>query len=181
MMNTVQIGLAAWIIQDGNYGDFSVGQEAQFALDFYFPDSFAIAQPGTPKFVAAGPATYSIHARVEFAHEKVWTLDFGLRAYQEHPPQDIPLGSWVQGNIYLGIDSFPYFERLKDLPGMPALTYRWLLRNIKRETTPWIKVDGLQERDSSRRSFEDIRETNAWHDDGGHAHYILECECLGPS
>ena len=29
------IGLSAWIIQDGNYGDFSVGQRAEFALEFY--------------------------------------------------------------------------------------------------------------------------------------------------
>ena len=28
------IGLAAWIIQDGNYADFTVGDRAEFALEF---------------------------------------------------------------------------------------------------------------------------------------------------
>ena len=64
-MNTFQIELAAWIIQDGNHDDFSVGQEAKFVLEFY-PRSLGLAQPGTPRFDLTGPARYSIHGRVDF-------------------------------------------------------------------------------------------------------------------
>lgn len=32
---TFDIGLSAWIIQDGNYEDFEQGQTRSFALEFY--------------------------------------------------------------------------------------------------------------------------------------------------
>jgi hypothetical protein len=35
------IGLSAWIIQDGNYPDFAVGTPVEFAVEFYL-------RPGTP-------------------------------------------------------------------------------------------------------------------------------------
>jgi hypothetical protein len=33
----IHVGLFSWIIQDGNYDDFEVGQAAKFALEFYPP------------------------------------------------------------------------------------------------------------------------------------------------
>ena len=30
-----EVGLASWVIQDGNYDDFKEGQEVAFALEFY--------------------------------------------------------------------------------------------------------------------------------------------------
>jgi len=177
-MDTFQIGLSAWIIQDGNYGDFSVGQEATFALEFY-PRSLSLAQPGTPRLDSIGPARYSILGRVDFVASKAWVVDFGLRASQEAacPPGILPQ-SWVQGEVYLGIDPFYYFERLHDLPGMPALSYKWVIRNIRLETTPWITTEKTSVRDESKTSFKDVQKTDAWDDDEGCAHYILECERL---
>ena len=179
-MNTLQIGLAAWIIQDGNYDDFAVNQEAKFALEFC-PHSLSPAQPGTPRLDSIGPARYSIHGHVDFVDSKAWVVDFGLRAFHEAacPPGILPQ-SWVQGEVYLGIDPFFYFERLYDLPGMPELSYKWVIKHIKLETTPWITTGRFSARDESKTSFKDIQKTDAWHDDGGRAHYTLECECLGP-
>ena len=37
-MEKINVGLSSWIIQDGNYEDFAVGQEQRFALEFYAPD-----------------------------------------------------------------------------------------------------------------------------------------------
>ena len=34
-MELLNVGLDAWIIQDGNYADFRVGEEQDFALEFY--------------------------------------------------------------------------------------------------------------------------------------------------
>src|SRR5262245_42421183 len=134
-METFQIGLASWIIQDGNYADFSVGQDTQFALEFH-PYSLTLAQAEKCTVNPIGPARYLIHGRVDFIHAEAWVLDFGLRAYQDRkPPADLSARSWVQGEIYLGVDPFFYFERLRSLPGMPSLSYAWRIRQIKLETT----------------------------------------------
>ena len=34
-METLNIGIDSWIIQDGNYGNFVVGQDTKFAIEFY--------------------------------------------------------------------------------------------------------------------------------------------------
>jgi hypothetical protein len=178
-INNLQIGLAAWIIQDGNYSEFTVGQEAKFALEFY-PHSLSTAQPGTLRFEAIGPALYSIYGRVDFVHKETWVIDFGLLAYEEtKPPDKVTFQSWIRANIYLGIDPFPYFERLQGLPGMPVLTYRWLIKRIQLETTPWIVTPSQTIRDTTKTSFREVEKTDAWYDDGGHANYIFDCEYLG--
>ena len=46
-LREVSIGLSAWIIQDGNYGDFRVGQQARFALEFH-PQAMEPAQHTAP-------------------------------------------------------------------------------------------------------------------------------------
>lgn len=58
------------------------------------------------------------------------------------------------------------------VPRMRPLSHRWL------ETTPWR--DGrlpngtrTRERDDSKESYTPV--ANAWHDDGGHGHYVLRC------
>jgi hypothetical protein len=35
------LGLDAWIVQDGNYPDLESGQQAEFAVEFYFPEPLA--------------------------------------------------------------------------------------------------------------------------------------------
>jgi hypothetical protein len=178
-MNTFQIGLSAWIIQDGNYDDLSVNQELNFALEFH-PYSLSPASDETAKLDLVGPALYSVHGRIEFTHPRTWVADFGLKAYQDSSlPEELQSARWIKGNVYLGVDPFPYSERLKDLPGIPPLTYKWLLRKIKLETTPWIKTEKLSFRDQAKVSFREITKTDAWNDDSGHGHYILECDCLG--
>ena len=37
-MSDWKIGLSAWIVQDGNYGDFRRHERAEFALEFYAQD-----------------------------------------------------------------------------------------------------------------------------------------------
>jgi hypothetical protein len=175
-MNSLEVGLAAWIIQDGNYDDFSVGQEASFALEFH-SRTLRPTQPESKKLHHVGRATYSIHGRVEFVCSEAWVTDFGLRAYcDEKLPPDTIIGTWVQGEIYLGVDHFYYFETLKKIPDMPSLTCRWKIKNIQLETTPWLRDGNMLFRDSSRESFRNIERTDAWNDDGGRGHYLLTCE-----
>jgi hypothetical protein len=87
----------------------------------------------------------------------------------------------VSGRVYLGVDPFLYREELKNEPGMPNLLRKWVVRRIFFETTPWSEsTDASGQKVITHadvpRSFVEVQRTDAWSDDGGHAHYILECE-----
>src|SRR5262249_4245288 len=138
-----QIGLDAWIIQDGNYPDFEVGQEYRFGLEFH-PDRLAAASGDYFLLESTGRVRYRVQAQVVWhpvdRAEPAWVIDFGFLAYQSTaPPKFAVVGSWVTGEIYLAIDHFSYFERLSRLPGAPALIYPWYIHRIWLEMTPWLR------------------------------------------
>lgn len=189
-MESVTIGLASWIIQDGNYGDFHPG-EATFAVEFY------------PLEIAIGPQTdsssnismqrvrdsrYRVTGSVLHVAKDWWVLDIGFHAYldREPPPNAIP-GVSVQGLIELSIDHFAYFERLGREPDAPPLIYDWQIQRIDIQTARWIEAGprwrpsdaGLQragfERDASEFGWREVEQTNAWYDDDGFAEYLLHC------
>jgi hypothetical protein len=187
-MDRLQIGHAAWIIQDGNYPDFAVGQETRFALEFH-SDTLDAASGGPSAFERVGDARYRVRAevvwRLDHHAEPAWVIDFGILAYESMaPPEHAGVGSWVTGEIYLGIDHYRYFEQLYKLPGVPALIYPWHIHRICLETTPWLTTTGstgrqMFIRDHMRESFVEVSRTDAWNDDGGHAGYVLECSRTG--
>jgi hypothetical protein len=87
------IGLAAWIVRDGNYADFKVGDRAEFALEFY----------------AAGEVQVVPDSNLRATH----VHDVGLVAFHDGiVPDGIEPGQTVRANIGLGVDPFMYFERL---------------------------------------------------------------------
>lgn len=184
----LHVGVSSWIVQDGNYGDFAVGQQARFALEFYPPNGLRRAAEGPMSAEHLGASRYRIHGRVGFVGPGVWAIDTGLFvAFEERqPPDHAKVGGWVEGEVYLGIDPFFYFEYLHRIDGIPPLTYTWQVRAIMRETTPWVEAKDPQgrlyrTRDGARESFVPVSETRAWDDDGGHGHYVLGCELLlGP-
>lgn len=108
-------------------------------------------------------------------------LDMGFLAYQEsQPPRYATRGSWVEGEIYLGIDPFMYFEQLKNLSGMPSLVYGFRIEQIFLETTPWLSKSDesgrtMMVRNEQNESYREVPKTDAWNDDDGHAHYVLNC------
>lgn len=178
---TIHVGVSSWIIQDGNYGDFAVGQHAKFALELGTLDELRPAIEGPLSAEPLGASRYRVRARVAFVAEGVWVIDAGaFLAFRELPRGGAPLGAFVEGDVYLGIDPFFYFESLSKIPGMPPLAYRWIIREIQRETTPWREgklPDGrrIRERNDSKEAFTCVTATNAWDDDGGHGHYVLSC------
>ncbi len=182
-MDPLNVGVDSWIIQDGNYGDFTVGQKIQFALEFY-PHSIKPTDLRTSVAVELKPSLYQVRGQVVYCRNSLWVLDAGFLAYQEHQqPTFATEGSWVEAEIYLGIDPFMYFEGLKNLSGMPSLTYSFRIGQILLETTPWLKgVDEsgrtMNSRDVQNVSYREIAETDAWNDDGGDAHYVLKCFSL---
>lgn len=180
-MKSLNVGVDAWIIQDGNYGDFAVGEKTQFALEFY-PRELKPSGCKSPSAAHLKASRYRVCGQVVYRTKSVWVLDMGFLAYQESPPPRFATkGSWVEGEIYLGIDPFMYFEQLKNRPGMPPLTYGFRIGQILLETTPWLtKTDEsgrtiMTVRDEQNESYREVAETDAWNDDHGHAHYVLQC------
>lgn len=112
-------------------------------------------------------------------------IDFGIMAYEKRtPPPFAKVGTWIDGEINLGIDPFFFFEDLHKQPGMPAQQYDWRIERILLETTPWLctkRPEGgtLMERDKSKESFREVERTNAWEDDERRGSYELECEKIG--
>lgn len=180
------VGVDSWIIQDGNYGDFQVGDAARFALEFY-PHAIHPARSRELSAERVKASRYRIRGQVVFSGRSVWVVDFGVMAYENrNPPPFATKGNWVEGEVYLGIDPFFYFEELHALRGMPALQYDWQIQGIWLETTSWLRTKDaagrtMLTRDQRNESFVKVAETNAWQDDESRAHYLLECERSGNS
>jgi hypothetical protein len=184
-----EFGLAAWIIQDGNYGEFERGQIADFAIEFYAPN-LGVVPKGPLRVERMHSGKYSITAEVTFVAERVHVLDFGLQVYRHGEiktmPPRLPPGSVVAADeVYLGIDPFFYFEDLFREPGIPPLIYTWRIEQILMQTAPFIpgperapNGTPIMVRDSSRIGWREVPGTNAWADDGGNAEYLLRCTRL---
>jgi hypothetical protein len=183
-MNTLNVGLTSWIIQDGTYEEFEAGKDYRFALEYYAPNGLTSSDCNQPTMRQISADRYEIRAQVLYSTEEVTVIDFGFRAYHEDPtPPLANVGDWLQGEIYLGIDSYAYFESFKDYPDMPDLFYRFHVINILLETTPWIRnkykeYTNYIERDGTKESFVSVSRTNAFKDDDRHADYILECQLI---
>lgn len=180
MTEKLRVGLSSWIIQDGNYGDFTVGQQRPFALEFWPLESLTVRHPDA----ASGPlsmtwerdAIYSIKGEVSFVAETWWVLDAGLPMYLDQCAPPGPVGTPVRGQISVGIDHFSYFETLAHQPGAPALIFDWRVDAIEMDTAPLVETKPrFFERDRTRQSWNSLRHTKAWKDDGGHAAYVLTC------
>jgi hypothetical protein len=185
-----EIGLAAWIIQDGNYDNFETGQTAEFALEFYSPN-YKKSESHSKSCNRLGGAEYSIVGEVIYLRTDMWVLDFGLCAFQDsEPPEGIRVGDFIAAEISLGVDPYFYFETLYALPGIPPLIYSWKINAIDQQTAPFIESrepsgqkvlirDGkVLIRDEKKLGYKPITKTDAWNDDGGHAEYVLTCAPL---
>mgnify|MGYP003473031586 CR=1 FL=1 len=77
---TWSLDLAAWIIQDGNYPDFELGQSAEFAVEFWPVEPFAIAIGGIRSAVPGAGSTYDVCAQVVAVDGGYWVIDMGFDA-----------------------------------------------------------------------------------------------------
>jgi len=182
-MVTINVGLDGWILSDGNYDDFRAGQETKFALEFYGPGLTQVGtSPGGPSLDHEMGSGYLARGQVVYSAPEVWVCDFGVLAYREEQPPDwAHFGAHAAGSIYLGVDPFIYFERLHNLPGMPKLTYRVLIRQVLLETTPWIpdpKGRFAAIRDESRTGFRMVEHTGVHDNSGFGSHFVLDCDIL---
>lgn len=138
-MHRLVVDVAAWIFAGGNYDPFAIGDRKKFALEFYSFDSLT-ESCALPSIRRLQGNEYEVCAKVTFASEKLWVLDFGaVSAYREGPaPANLHVGSMVSGKIQLGIDPLSYVEILHKEAGVPALIYEWRVERIELVTAPKI-------------------------------------------
>ncbi|HEX4959570.1 MAG TPA: hypothetical protein VF173_01930 [Thermoanaerobaculia bacterium] len=177
---TLSIGLASWIIQDGNYPDFEAGRQYRFALEF-FPTTVAPSQNRTRYLEPRDGCDYAFGGQVVIVWPEVAVVDVGLLIYHEGRVDGLPpVGEYAAGELYLGVDPFFWSETHCKRWGAPNLFYDWHIEEVLLETTPWVVSLDDQGRKVRRRaevaqSFAAVGRTNAFEDDDGNAHYVLRC------
>lgn len=75
----IHVGLASWIVQDGNYGDFKIGEEYRFALEFY-PLSVKKSRISGTNLSHISGAVPEASGKVIFSSDRVWGIDCGIQA-----------------------------------------------------------------------------------------------------
>ena len=182
----IEIGLSAWIIQDGNYPEFELGKEYRFALEVGV-DTLINSSEISKSMTRASEARYDFTGEILMQDSEFTVFDMGLLCYREGDfSGGFNPGQFVSGNIYLGVDPFFWFESHAQRLNVPNLFYRWHVKEILLETTEWkVTQDSrgrtCRSRVDSPTSFTPVQQTRAWDDNGGNAHYILHCDCLGPA
>lgn len=180
-MEELSVGLSSWIIQDGNYEDFEEGGQYTFALEFAL-NSIASTAPGGKSLRHLAGFDYRFTAEVVFAQPSVAVIDPGVLCYRQgKSTEGLVPGSFIAGDLQLGIDPFFWLETYSKARGAPNLFYRWRLHGILLETTPWVRTRSFIQRAQVPRTFTAVPRTDAWVHDGGHAEYVLVCELLGSS
>lgn len=184
-IDTIKIGLSSWIIQDGNYDDFSTTENRLFALEFFSENGLKYIQQDYQTrscLTSIGGPLYKCIGKVVHVDKKWWVIDVGILVFQEQaPPSYVKIGSWLQGEIFIGVDPFFYFERLSKMDNAPPLVYEWNVIKIELQTAPFIeKQPKVMIRDPDKNGWKVIDRTDAWNDDGGHAEYLLTCKLLEP-
>lgn len=177
LSRVLQVGLSSWIIGDGNYKDFSVGDVRSFALEYHNDHEFRPAT-GAISSRHLGNARYAVTGRRAHlgGHSQQLTptwcvIDIGVLAYREllgfAAPPDL-----FAGEIYLGVDPFFYFERLSSERDAPPLIYNWRIHRIEVETAPRVPKGGMMIYDPDKRKLADVQDTKRGED------FVLHCECL---
>jgi hypothetical protein len=177
--STWNIGLSAWIIQDGNYPDFAVGETVEFAVEFHQQPGIVVETCNSD--VLATPvrdAAYQVVAEKIREKNEITVLDIGILVYSQGAPQfpHVELGSRFRTELRLEVD--PY--------DAPCSKYSWRINSILRQIAPLLETASrpfggkLLTRDVSRLGYEEIPRTDAWKDDNGHGEYILRCQLLRP-
>src|SRR5215216_160170 len=112
IMNQWHIDLAPWIISDGNYEHFHRGQVERFAVELFAQSLERSAQP-VKRVEHVEGSRYRVSAELVYLSDEAAVLDFGLRGYWERHgepdprlPTGVPVGTFVCGEIGLGIDPF---------------------------------------------------------------------------
>jgi hypothetical protein len=164
MTLNLEISLSRWIIEDGNYEDFCVGDVRRFALEFWASTQLTRAAENVISLREQSGHSYDAVGRLVFASNGVWVIDCGVLAYSERESEienGCKVGDFVRGSLRLGVDPFFYFEQHYKIPSIPPLIYEWQVNSIEQDTTPYILSGDARTyiRDESQRSHRSVRGT----------------------
>jgi hypothetical protein len=169
----LQVGLNSWIIADGKYHDFRVGEIRSFALEYsHEGDLHSLSKSrAAHSFARLDGARYAVTGRTLHLGLEWAVIDVGVPAYRElysFPPPP----KRFEGTVSLGVDPFFYFERRAREPGAPPLILDWRIHRIEVETAPRILRDGMMTYDPERLHSKDVEDTREGED------FVLHCELL---
>jgi hypothetical protein len=169
----LQVGLNSWIIADGNYADFTVGEVRPFALEFYnevdlrpLPKS----QAGCA-YKSLGRAHYAVKGRTVHLTPKWAVIDVGFLAYREFHSFPPPPRRF-ESEIWVGVDPFFYFETLSLEREAPPLVFDWRIHRIEVETAPRVLQANMWVYDPDRLCLKDVEDTREGED------FVLHCELV---
>jgi hypothetical protein len=81
-VKTLNVGIASWIIQDGNYPDFEAGKEYRFALEM-FPIAMAASRNRARYLEPREGCDYAFCGQVVLIWPEVVVLDAGILIYRD--------------------------------------------------------------------------------------------------
>jgi hypothetical protein len=185
MAPNLEIYLSSWIIEDGNYADFCVGERRKFAVEFWASLPLTRSSENVISLREQSGHSYDVTGRLIFASGGVWIIDCGVLAYSDRESEmegGCKVGDFVRGNLRFGIDPFDYFEQHNKIANIPPLIYEWQVNSIEQDTTPYIlSNDGrMYTRDESKRSHQTVRGTSKNFITPDRApQFVLYCSNLG--
>jgi hypothetical protein len=83
MTLNLEISLSRWIIEDGNYDDFCVGERRKFALECWASTPLAKSAENVMALRVQGGHSYDVTGKLVFTSDGVWVIDCGVLAYSE--------------------------------------------------------------------------------------------------
>jgi hypothetical protein len=93
-------------------------------------------------------------------------------------PEGLAQGTWLSGEIVLGIDPFSYFEWPAADPVPPAI-YTWRIAGIRELSAPAPPKDVYLSPEQMEWTAREVRRTNAWDDRGDPVlTYEMACELI---
>lgn len=191
-MATLYAGVDAWMIQEGNLPEFSVGQCVRLGLMFA-PRHVEPSPRPERKMVHLGGCCYHLRGRVRFGDVDAWSLDVGWRLRGDGRPAGlIETLDWLQGEGALQVDPWCLAMPPRPVAAGVAPVY-FTVRQIVRDTAfhhhlhlsenrsihPGRRAQSLVDFIAEHHddaSQHRVAATNAWTDDLGNAHYVLALE-----
>lgn len=135
----LEIHLSRWIVEDGNYADFHIGEARRFAVEVWNQSPLTRSTEHVTALRKQRDHSYDFSGRLVFASDGVWVIDCGVLAYSDRKSEIDPeckAGDFVRGHLKFGVDPFFYFEQHCKIPHIPPMIYGWKINSIEQDTTP---------------------------------------------
>jgi hypothetical protein len=174
------LGTQAWVIQDGNYEDFALGQRYSSAVTAFPHPVEGSSSAGAPQTRPLEDGRYAFSCAIlKFAGYGAWVIDFGIHCYGKAAlPEGAQVGDVLAGEVRFFLPYPAVYQEGFDSAASHS-TYSWQVERIRVETTPWlVGEDGVHRRDSNKIGYVDVESTNAETDEGGSADYLFDCKLL---